>query len=131
MSTGAAGRLRVRRHDLREPVLERVVSALAARVDLPIDRVADAQIVAAALVAATARLGDGLLCVDLDVDGDAVGLAVGPLPAGAGARVVAGSRLPGVGVVLERLVDGWSVEDEGDGSETLRLRIGAGAPTTS
>lgn len=129
MTRGAAGRLRVRRRDLREPVLERVVAALAARVDLPIDRVADAQIVAAALVAATADQGDDVLSVDLDARDDAVGLAVGPLPAGTAARVVAASRLPGVGVVLERLVDGWSVEEHG-GGETLRLSIGAGATST-
>lgn len=126
MTRGTAGRLRIRRHDLREPVLERVVAALAARVDLPIDRVADAQIVAATLVAATADHRSDVLSVDLEARDDAVGLAIGPLPSGTGARVVADSRLPGVGVVLERLVDGWSVEEDG-GGETLRLRIGAGA----
>ena len=36
MSVAPAARLRVRREDLCEPVLERVVAALGARVDLPL-----------------------------------------------------------------------------------------------
>ena len=34
--------------------------------------------------------------------------------------------VPGVGPVLERLVDDWSVEPIDDSTETLRLSIGAG-----
>ncbi|WP_217913652.1 hypothetical protein [Miltoncostaea marina] len=130
MSRGSAGRLLLRSHDLRESVLERVVAALAARADLPIDRVADAQLVAAAIVAATADSGVEPLSVGLDARDDAVGLEVGPLAPGEAARVVADSAVPGVGPVLERLVDGWSVDRCGDGNEVLRLTIGAGAPAT-
>lgn len=124
--SGGAGRLRVRRAPLGRPVLERVVAALAARADLPLDRLADAQLVAAALAAGASRHSvDGDLCVGLGADGDGVELAIGPLPPGAGERVMAESRLPGVGSVLERLVDRWSVERDG-GEETLLLTIGAG-----
>jgi serine/threonine-protein kinase RsbW len=131
MSGGRAGRLRVRRPSLGEPVLERVVAALAARADLPIDRLADAQLVASALaVGASLHSPDGDLCVGLDVEGGSLGLTVGPLNRGAGERVIADSRLPGVGVVLDRLVDGWRVEDD-DASETLLLTIGAGGTANS
>jgi hypothetical protein len=124
---GGAGSLRVRRSALGEPVLERVVAALAARVDLPLDRLADAQLVASALAAGASRQTDGGdLCVGLDASGGSVGLAVGPLPAGGGERVITDSRLPGVGMVLERLVDRWAVERDGSGAEILRLTIGSG-----
>jgi len=124
-----AGRLRLRRDDLGEPVLERVVGAMAARVDLPVDRLADAQIVGAALVSAAFRLSpDGVLCVEFGSGPEGLGLGVGPLPAGAAAQVIAETTLPGIGSVLERLVDAWSIDTLDSGEEMLRLRIGAGAP---
>lgn len=131
MSGRPAGRLRLRRDDLGEPVLERVIGAVAARVDLPVDRLADAQLVSAALVASAFRHSpDGVLCVELEADDGGVELGVGPLAPGAAARVVAESELPGVGVVLQRLVDRWSIDPLDSGDEMLRLRIGAGAATT-
>ena len=131
MTRASAGRLRLRAEELRAPVLERVVAALAARVDLPLDRLADAQLVSSVVVrGATRHLVDGVLCIDLETDGGAVGLAVGPLPEGEGRQMVSES-LPGVGPVLERLVDEWSVEPLGEGAEVLRLSIGAGARATS
>lgn len=124
MTLRSAARLRIARSDLREAVLGRVVAALAAQVDLPIDRVSDAQLIGAALVAAADRRGAGSLEVELLTAERCVELRVGPLPAGAGGALVADSALPGVGVVLERLVDGWRVEGDGNGSETLALTIG-------
>jgi hypothetical protein len=118
--------LRVRRGDLREPVLERVVAALAARVDLPVDRLADAQLVIAALVSAAEPVTNGVLRVEVGAAEGSVQIAVGPLQPGAPARVVADSALPGVGTVLERLVDVWTIEPRGD-AEMLHLTIGAGA----
>ena len=124
-----AARLRLRRGDLGGPVLERVVGAIAARADLPLDRLSDAQIVSSALVGTALRhSADGALCVELDTDGGVVDLAVGPLTRGSGARILADSSLPGVGPVLERLVDDWSVDTLDSGDEVLRLRIGSGAP---
>lgn len=126
--SGAAGVLRVRSAALGEPVLERLVAALAARADLPLDRLADAQIVAATLASGAVRhTQDGYLRVGLDADGGEVALAVGPLRPGAGERVMEASRLPDGNPVLERLVDAWSVQP-GDDGETLRLTIGTGAP---
>lgn len=132
MSGGAAGRLLVRRPALGEPVLERVVAALAARADLPLDRLADAQLVASALAAAATRdpSGEGLR-VGLDAEAGALALSVGPLTPGAGTRVLADTRVPGVGPVLERLVDRWSVESDGPDAERLVLEIGAGEPAAT
>jgi hypothetical protein len=126
-----AARLAIARADVGEAVLERVVGALAARLDLPLDRLSEAQIVGAAVASVAARHAeDGLLRVDLGADGGALSITVGPLPAGAARRVLDESALPGVGAVLERLVDRWEVEAL-DGAERLRLTIGAGAGATS
>lgn len=121
-----AGRLRVRRADLGEPVLERVVAALAARADLPLDRLDDARLVASALAAPAGRhAADGELCIGLDAREGEMALEVGPLRPGSGEKVMADSRVPGVGAVVERLVDAWRVAEDGEG-ETLMLTIGAG-----
>lgn len=126
MSRPTAGRLTMRAEDLREPVLERVVAALAARVDLPLDRLSDAQLASSVLIRGANRHAvDGVVRVELDVENGAVGLAVGPLPAGEGSQMVS-EDVPGVGPVLERLVDDWSVEPIDDATETLRLSIGPG-----
>jgi len=127
VSRAPAGRLVMRAEDLREPVLERVVAALAARVDLPLDRLSDAQLASSVLIRSANRHAvDGVIRVELDVDDGAVGLSVGPLPAGEGSQMVS-EDVPGVGPVLERLVDDWSVEPIDDVTETLRLSIGAGS----
>ncbi|MGE0028575.1 MAG: hypothetical protein AB7O78_13290 [Thermoleophilia bacterium] len=126
MSRAPAGRLTMRAEDLREPVLERVVAALAARVDLPLDRLADAQLASSVLIRGASRHAvDGVVQVELDIEDGAVGLSLGPLPTGGGSRMVE-EDVPGVGPVLERLVDTWSVEPIDGATETLRLSIGAG-----
>lgn len=125
-SRARAARLVIRRAELAEPVLERVLAALAARVDLPLDRLSDAQIAGAAVAAAAGRhFEGGALGVDFDGEPGTVVLRVGPLPPGAAAEVVRDSAVPGVGSIVERLVDGFAVEENG-GEETLRLTIGAG-----
>lgn len=130
MSGTHAGRLTVRRADLAEAVLERLVLALAARVDLPLDRIADAQIVTEALIAtASHNSSNGALCIDLAAGPEGVDLSVGPLPTGGAARVVAESEVAGVGVVLDRLVDRWDATPLDSDTEVLRLTIGPGAPT--
>lgn len=129
---GPAASLRITRADLREPVLERVVGALAARLDLSLDRLSDAQIVSSALAAVAGRhVEDGVLCVDLDVGDDGLVMAVGTLPAGAAQRVLDETAVPGMGAVLERLVDRWEIEPLDGGGERLRLTIGAEAHAAS
>lgn len=126
-----AARLLVRRAELSEPVLERVVAALAARVDLPLDRLSDAQIASGAVATAASRhAADGAVSVEFDgVPGEVV-VRLGPLPSGAAERVVRDTAVPGIGAIVERLVDRFTVERDAAGSETLCLAIGAGAGRT-
>ena len=127
MSVAPAARLRVRRQELCEPVLERVVAALGARVDLSLDRLADAQLVAGAVAGAAHRhAADGELQVDLAAGQGTLSLTVGALPRGGGGRVMADTTIPGVGGMVERLVDAWSVESDDEGRERLVLAIGRG-----
>ena len=125
-----AARLVIRRPELAGPVLERVIAALAARVDLPVDRLSDAQIAAAAAAAAAGPLlADGPLLVEVEGAPGMVTVRLGPLPQGGAAQVVEDSAVPGVGAVVERLVDRWSADAGAEGGERLSLAItdGAGA----
>lgn len=119
----AAARLVIRRPELAGPVLERVIAALAARVDLPVDRISDAQIAAAAAAtAAGPLLADGRLLVEVEGAPGMITIRLGPLPRGGAARVVEDSAVPGVGAIVERLVDQWSSDPAG-GGERLSLAI--------
>lgn len=123
MDDAVPARLVIRRPELAGPVLERVIAALAARLDLPVDRLSDAQIAAAAAAAAAGReLGGGALQVELDGSPGEIVVRLGPLPEGAAARVVEHTAVPGVGAIVERLVDRWSVDRGGPG-ERLSLAI--------
>lgn len=127
---GPAARLVIRTHELAQPVLERVVAALAARVDLPLDRLSDAQIASAALLVSVNRRLDGAeLRIELEREPRGVVVRLGPLPDGAAARVVEESAIPGVGAIVDRLVDRWSVEPM-DGGESLSLAITDGSGTS-
>jgi hypothetical protein len=119
-----AARVVIRRPDLAEAVLGRVVAALAARVDLSLDRLADAQLASAAAASAAAPLlDDEGLRVELDGVPGRVTVRLGPLPAGAAGRVLRDSAVPGVGDIVDRLVDRCSVDRHADGGETLCLAI--------
>jgi anti-sigma regulatory factor (Ser/Thr protein kinase) len=119
--------LRVTAGPLAGPVLSRVVSLLAARVDFSIDRLSDAQIVSDALAAhAPERALDGHVGVAVVEDERLLDLRVGPLHPGGGDALVEATAVPGLGRLLEQLVDDVSVEEErtpeGTG-EVLRLRL--------
>ena len=104
-------------------VLGRTVAMLAARANFSLDRLSDAQLVSDAIAAhALAHAAAGSLAVEVDDSERALQLKVGPLNVDGGQRVVRESDLPGVGLLLEQLVDDVAVEDGGDG-ETLVLRI--------
>jgi anti-sigma regulatory factor (Ser/Thr protein kinase) len=119
--------LRVTAGPLAGPVLSRVVSLLAARVDFSIDRLSDAQIVSDALAAhAPERALDGHVGVAVVEDERLLDLRVGPLHPGGGDALIEATAVPGLGRLLEQLVDEVSVEEEhtleGTG-EVLRLRL--------
>jgi serine/threonine-protein kinase RsbW len=111
------------------PVLGRVISLLAARADFSIDRVSDAQIVGDALAgAAPAHLLGDALWIDVDEGEGGFDLRVGPLAPGGGRKLVRDTELPGIGCLLEHLVDALEIEpatDSEEGCERLRARLSA------
>jgi len=112
---------------LAGPVLGRVVSLLAARADFSIDRLSDAQIVSDALAAHSAEHAlDGHVAVTVTEQDHELDLRVGPLRPGGGDGLVQATEVPGLGRLLDQLVDEVSVEptttEDGVG-ELLRLRL--------
>ena len=104
-------------------VLGRTVAMLAARANFSLDRLSDAQLVSDAVAAhALGHAADGPLRVAVDDAERHLEIYVGPLETNGGQGVVDASDLPGVGLLLEQLVDHVAVERDGD-IETLVLRI--------
>jgi serine/threonine-protein kinase RsbW len=104
-------------------VLGRTVAMLAARANFSLDRLSDAQLVSDAVAAhALGHAADGPLRVAVDDAERHLEIYVGPLLTNGGRGVVDASDLPGVGLLLEQLVDDVTVERDGD-METLVLRI--------
>jgi len=104
-------------------VLGRTVAMLAARANFSLDRLSDAQLVSDAVAAhALGHAADGPLQVAVDDAEQHLEISVGPLQSNGGQSVVNASDLPGVGLLLEQLVDEVAVERDGD-IETLVLRI--------
>lgn len=117
--------LRVRDGRFDLPVLERLVTALGARADMPLDRLDDARLVVGAVLEEAWRAAaDDRLELRFATDDDTIRLAVGPLAADGAASVVAGTALPGLGSLVERLARGWSAEIAPDGDESLAITLG-------
>jgi serine/threonine-protein kinase RsbW len=105
------------------PVLRRVVGMLAARADLPLDRLDDAVLVAD-LIASRAPTHVSAPTVDVDLEtGDrTLSLRIGPLRPGGGEALLVDATVPGVGNVIEQLADDIAVRPEGD-AEFLDVRL--------
>lgn len=109
---------------LVQPVLGRVVSLLAARVDFSIDRLSDVQIISDALAQhADGHTKDGHLAVRIGEEDKSLQLEVGPLVAGGAERLVDATELPGLGKLLPQLADDLQVEAAADAEELLRVRL--------
>jgi hypothetical protein len=105
------------------PILRRVVGMLAARADLPLDRLDDAVLVADLIAArAPAHSIDDKINVALDPGDRSLLLRVGPLRQGGGQALIVDAAVPGVGNVIEQLADELSVRPEGD-TEFLHVRL--------
>ena len=101
------------------PVLRRVVGMLAARADLPLDRLDDAVLVADLLAArAPGHMLGPTVDVALESGDRTLLLRVGPLQPGGGKALVSEAAVPGIGNVIEQLSDRLEVAD-GDGGESL------------
>ena len=109
--------LTVGRADLLEPVLARLVGALAARRDLSVESVSDAVLVTDAISdAAPGRFADGCVRLGLVESDRGLELRLGPMERGAAGEIRRELELPDLGGSLEALADELAVEgsDEGD-----------------
>ena len=105
------------------PILRRVVGMLAARADLPLDRLDDAVLVADLIAArAPAHVLSETVDVALQSGPRTLSLRVGPLRPGGGEALVVDAAVPGVGNVIEQLADDLDVSPEGD-AEFLHVRL--------
>jgi hypothetical protein len=105
------------------PVLRRVVGMLAARADLPLDRLDDAVLVADLIAArAPAHVTGETVEVALEPGERSLLLDIGPLRAGGGKALIVDAAVPGVGNVIEQLSDELTVASV-DGSEHLLVRL--------
>jgi hypothetical protein len=105
------------------PILRRVVGMLAARADLPLDRLDDAVLVADLIAArAPAHVLHGTVDVSFEPGPRTLLLRVGPLRPGGGNALVVDAAVPGVGNVIEQLADELSVAGEGS-EEFLNVRL--------
>jgi serine/threonine-protein kinase RsbW len=119
-----AAELRMPSGELVAPVLSRVISVLAARADLSVDRLSDAVLLGDAVSAGTSDgFPDGVAVVCVEGEGGEVIVRVGPLAAGAADRLRERMRLPDLDGSIENLADDVNVESD-DRGEHLVLRIG-------
>lgn len=116
------------RSELLEPVLARMVGALAARRALPVDRVSDAVLISDAIAeAAPGRFADGCVRLGLGESDDGLELRLGPMEKGAAGEIRSELEVPEMGGSLEALADELAVEESDDG-DYLIVRF-AGIPS--
>lgn len=121
--------LDVRLGALGASVVDRVVAAVAARAELPIDRISDAQLAASAICAGAADDRERL-AIQLAHEPGGLRMAVGPLEVGEGDALLAAARVPGIDRVVETLADEHAITREREGDEHLVLRF-ARTPTSA
>jgi serine/threonine-protein kinase RsbW len=117
----------VGRAELLEPVLARLVGALAARRELSVERVSDAVLVTDAIAgAAPGRFADGCVRLGLGESENGLELRLGPMDKGAAAEIRGDLEVPELGGSLETLADELAVDESNDG-DYLIVRF-AGIP---
>jgi len=122
VSVGAT-RVSIASGPLVGPVLRRVIGMLAARADLPLDRLDDAVLVADLIAArAPAHMAASTVDVVLETGPRTLLLQLGPLRPGGGDALIVDAAVPGVGNVIEQLADEVSVVS-GDDGERLEVRL--------
>jgi serine/threonine-protein kinase RsbW len=116
-------RIRVGPPEIIGPVLSRALSALAARQDISVDRLADTMLLSDAISArAPQGFSDGHVLVSIAELPKGIELKVGPMTHGGAERLRASFELPEVGGSLEALTDDLRIED-GDEGEYLVVAI--------
>jgi serine/threonine-protein kinase RsbW len=107
-----------------QPVLARVIAALAARADFSIDRLSDAILIGDAVSGHdAASFRDGKVGIEiLDADGR-LDVRVGPLSEGASKRILNGLEVPGGGSLRDLTSDVSVADAGGEAGEYLVLEI--------
>ncbi len=117
----------VGRAELLEPVLARMVSALAARREISVERLSDAVLITDAIAeAAPNRFADGCVRLGLAEGEDGLELRLGPMEKGGAGKIRRSLELPEVGGSLEALADELSVDESADGDYLIVCFRGAG-----
>jgi anti-sigma regulatory factor (Ser/Thr protein kinase) len=106
--------------ELARKVLPRVICVLAARARFTTDRIADAELVADALVAQASAVEH--LTMSVAVEPRSLELRVGPLHDGRAEHLIEGSVVGDVGPVIQRLTDDQRLLADGSG-KVLALRL--------
>lgn len=114
----AAGRI-------ADSVLRRIVGAVAAQGELPIDRIHDATLITDAVLGALAT--DRVTAV-LTPHERGIEVAVGPLEEGEGLRILNAAELPEVGSVIHRLSDRVWIDADRGVHEYLCFVVGTSDP---
>ena len=110
------------------PILGRALTALAARHDVTVDRIADAVLLSDAISAGAPQgFADGHVCVSILDRPDGVELKVGPMASGGGETLRRSLDLPAIGGSLETLAHELRIEEDHEGEY---LVVGIAALTT-
>ncbi len=106
---------------IADAVLRRLVSAVAAQGDLPIDRIQDATLIMDSLLGAIATDRVSALLMPLE---RGIEIAIGPLPDGEGSRILSATELPEVGSVVHGLSDRVWIDTQRGPQEYLCVLVG-------
>lgn len=109
--------------DVAALVVSRVLSSVAARVDLSVDKLSDAILLGDAIAGGSPDgFVDGRVQVAVTDEERAIAVKVGPLREGAAERLLGLLEVPALGASLQKLADDVRVEDSA-GGEHLMFRI--------
>lgn len=107
-------------------IVSRVISALAARAELSVDRLSDVLLLSDAISSGgSGEFAEGRTRVAAEESDGAISLRVGPLHDGAAERMLNGLSIPSLDASLKSLADEARVERDADG-EHLLLRFSRG-----
>lgn len=101
------------------PVLRRVVGMLAARADLPLDRLDDAVLVADVIADRAGPFSADTIQVRLEPGERTLWMRIGPLSAGGAQALLVDA--PDVGPIIVKLADEVQIDSDASGSEYLRV----------
>ncbi len=105
------------------PVLRRVVGMLAARADLPLDRLDDAVLVADVIASRATSFAPETVNVRLQPGARTLWLRVGPLESGGAQALLGDGAVPDLGSVVLKLADEVHVDTADAGHEYVRVRL--------